>query len=153
MRLGCSDAPRPKKRPGVGAKVAAGLAVALCVQPVNGGAPSDAPSAIEVPTALQRENGTIEPSGVVWAAPLNRYLVVSDDTGTEDRKHLPRVMAMSRQGAFDETPVPILGVDKLNDPEAICRGPDGSFFLTTSHSPNKKGRTSAARRMLLHLRL
>ena len=113
----------------------------------------DAPARIAVPAALWRQNTSIEPSGVAWAPALDRYLVVSDDTGAKGQGHRPWVFAMSRQGAFDEQPVPILGVDELNDPESICGGPDGTFFLCTSHSPNKKGRTSAARRMLLHLRL
>ncbi len=115
------------------------------------GAP--APVEAAVPAALSARNATIEPSGIVWAQPLERYLVVSDDTGTAGDGHRPWVFAMSRKGAFDDTTVPILGVDALNDAEAICQGPDGTFFLTTSHSPNKKGHTKPERRMLLHLEL
>ncbi len=115
------------------------------------GAP--APAQIAVPAALGAQNATIEPSGIVWAAPLERYLVISDDTGAAGDGHRPWVLAMSRKGAFDDAMVPILGVEALNDPEAICKGPGGTFFLTTSHSPNKKGHTKPARRMLLHLEL
>ncbi len=111
------------------------------------------PTPIRVPSELRRENERLEPSGVVWSAELDRYLVVSDDTGTKGRKHRPWVFSMSRHGAFDSAPIVIRGIDELNDPEAICAGPDGTFFLTTSHSENRKGRTEPARRMLLHLRL
>ncbi len=112
-----------------------------------------APARIEVPGALLRDNASIEPSGIAWSAALDRYLIVSDDTGTEDRKHRPWVFAMSREGVLEPAPVVIQDIDELNDAEAICAGPDGTFFLTTSHSENKKGKTSAARRMLLHMRL
>ena len=110
------------------------------------------PTPIRVPPALAAHALTIEPSGVVWAPSLERYLVVSDDTDDEKgARHLPWVLAMSRQGAFDEAPVPIRGVDEINDAESICAGPGGAFFLTTSHSPNRKGHTRAPRRMLLLL--
>ena len=49
--------------------------------------------------------------------------------------------------------MPIEGLRELNDGESICAGPAGTFFLTTSHSPNRKGKTSPGRRQLLHLRL
>ncbi len=111
------------------------------------------PSEIAVPQPLRARTATIEPSGVVWAAPLDRFLVVSDDTGPDDARHAPWVLAMDRAGAFDAEPVPIAGLDALNDAESICAGPDGTFFLTTSHSPNKKGKTHAERRMVLHLKL
>ena len=108
---------------------------------------------LTVPPALAAGNATIEPSGIVWAPSLERYLVVSDDTGTFDDRHAPFVMAVSREGVFDAAPVPLEGLAALNDAEAICAGPGGTFFLTTSHSPNKEGKTHAARRMLLHLAL
>jgi hypothetical protein len=133
--------------------LACGLAAALWIHGAGATTAPDTPALIEVPAPLAQQNTSIEPSGVAWAAALDRYLVVSDDTGTEDQKHPPEVFAMTRQGAFDETPVPILGITELNDPEAICGGPGGTFFLTTSHSANKKGKTKPARRMLLQLRL
>ena len=114
---------------------------------------SDSPSRMQVPAALMRENQGIEASGVVWAPKLDRFLVISDDTGTEDHKHRPWMFAMTRQGALDANPIAIRGIDELNDAEAICAGPEGTFFLTTSHSENKKGKSRPARRMLLQLRL
>jgi len=138
----------------------AALAVALVSQ-AAAMMPGPAPSvpepvleAIWVPPALARRTATLEPSGVVWARGLDRYLIVSDDTGSETDHHQPWLLAMSRSGAFDEAVVPLLGIDALNDAESICAGPEeGTFFIATSHSPNRKGRTPEARRMLLLTRL
>jgi hypothetical protein len=140
----------------VASRLAGGLALALGLPGASAATAPAAPappSLIVVPSTLASQNATIEPSGVAWAGPIDRYLVVSDDTGNETDKHEPWVFAMTRQGAFDATPVPILGVKELNDPESICDGPDGTFFLTTSHSLNKKGHLKPARRRLLHLKL
>jgi hypothetical protein len=108
--------------------------------------------AIEVPPALSAIVGAPELSGLVWSPQLERYLVVTDDTGDE-APHAPLVLALDRSGRLDPSPVPIAGIESLNDPEAICAGPEGTFFLTTSHSPNKKGKTKADRRALLWLEL
>jgi len=133
--------------------LAGGVAVALWIGTACAAKGPNPPALIVVPTALAQANTSIEPSGVAWAAALDRYLIVSDDTGTEMSKHLPEVLAMNRQGAFDAAPVPIVGITELNDPESICSGPDGTFFLSTSHSLNKKGKAKPARRMLVQMRL
>ncbi|HEX3695725.1 MAG TPA: hypothetical protein VH374_10075 [Polyangia bacterium] len=117
-------------------------------------APSEpAPPLIGVPARLARRSATLEPSGIVWAAKLDRYLVVSDDTGPAKHHHEPWVLAMSRDGVFDAEPVPLLGLDELNDAESICAGPNGLFFLVTSHSLNRRGLDKNARDMLLLLGL
>lgn len=141
-----------ERRRGMGRLRANAVALLFLISIIGAGS-SDAPARMQVPESLLRDNLGIEASGVVWAPKLDRYLVISDDTGTEDRKHRPWMFAMTRQGALDPTPVAIRGIDELNDAEAICSGPDGTFFLTTSHSENKKGKSKPARRMLLHLRL
>lgn len=96
---------------------------------------------------------TLELSGIVWAAALDRYVVVSDDVDDASGRHLPQVFGLSREGALDPQPIPIEGVAELNDLESICAGPNGTFFATTSHSPNKKGHIPPTRRALLHLAL
>jgi hypothetical protein len=116
-------------------------------------APAPAVSLIQVPVGLAQRSETLEPSGVVWAAKLDRFLVVSDDTGNGRDHHQPWVLAMSRAGAFDEAPVPLVGLEALNDAESICAGPDGLFFLVTSHSLNKRGLDRKARDLLLLLAL
>lgn len=109
---------------------------------------------IEVPVALQKVTSTPELSGLVWSSVLDRYLVVSDDTGIPDEDpHTPMVFALSRDGKLDPSPFPIEGIDALNDVEAICPGPDDTFFVATSHSPNRRGKTPPDRRLLLWLKL
>lgn len=80
---------------------------------------------------------------------------MSDDTGLAARgtAHAPMLLGLSRGGQLDEAPVPITGIEALNDPESICEGPGGTYFLVTSHSPSREGKTHRARRQLLQLAL
>lgn len=105
-----------------------------------------------VPPALLARTSMPEASGAVWCPELGRYLIISDDTGQkgEGTNHAPWLFAMSKDGALDAEPVPLRGVERLNDAEAICAG-DGVYYLTTSHSPDRKGRDRAERRQLLRL--
>lgn len=113
------------------------------------------PSAITVPDVLLAQTSMPELSAIVWSPALSRYLVASDDTGDklQGTNHAPWLFALSLEGRFDSTPIPILGLDKLNDAEALCAGPAGSFFLATSHSANRKGQDKGERRRLLQLEL
>jgi len=129
------------------------LAAALWIQPATAARAQGTPTLIKVPAVLMQQNASIEPSGVAWEATLKRYLIISDDTGTEVLKHEPWVFAMNSQGALDDVSVPIRGVSEINDPESICNGPNGTLFICTSHSENKKGKTKPPRRQLLHLKL
>jgi hypothetical protein len=97
----------------------------------------------------------LEMSGLAWAPALDRYLVVVDDTIDNDEglRHAPFVLALDRAGKLDPDPVPIVGVDEVDDAEALAAGPDDTFFLLTSHSPNRRGRIHKARRQLLQLKL
>jgi len=106
-----------------------------------------------VPPALRAVTSNPEFSGIAWCPPMKRYLVVTDDSGFHDKPsdHAPMLVALSEAGVLDETPVPIVGVKKLNDPESLCPGPGGTFFLVTSHSLNKKDESHKSRRQLLHL--
>ncbi len=112
-------------------------------------------AAIELPAALAAITSTPELSGLAWSPALSRYLVVSDDTGlkAEHTEHSPMLFTLAPSGVFDNEPIRIDGVPELNDAESICAGPDGTFFLTASHSPDKHGRVPESRRMLLHLGL
>lgn len=108
---------------------------------------------IAVPAELTAVTSNPELSGIVWSPPLRRYLVVTDDSGLRDQgtNHEPMLLGLSEAGALDKSPIPIRGVKKINDPESICAGPDGSYFLVTSHSANREDRTAPARRQLLQL--
>ncbi len=109
------------------------------------------PLPVEIPPPLAARSVGPELSGIVWVDTFQRYVVVSDDTGRTDdgTNHAPWAFGLSAQGSIDEEPIPFAGIPELNDPESICHGPDGTLFITTSHSVNKKGKTPASRRMLL----
>jgi hypothetical protein len=110
---------------------------------------------VTVPSGLRAVTSNPEFSGIVWSPTLKRYLIVTDDTGLSDRgtKHTPLIVALSENGTLDSEPVPIVGIKKMDDAESICAGPDGTFFLATSHSPNDDGETHKSRRLLLHLKV
>jgi hypothetical protein len=97
----------------------------------------------------------LEMSGLAWAPSLDRYLVVVDDAIDldEGERHGPFVLALDRAGKFDTEAVPIVGVDEVDDAEALAPGGGNTFYLLTSHSPNKKGKLKKARRQLLELAL
>ncbi len=106
---------------------------------------------LKVPEALSRRT-SLELSGLVWAPRIQRYLAVSDDVTDGARKHAPWIFTIDEQGRMDADPLTV-GAADLNDPEAICAGPDGTFFVATSHSVSKHGKLEPARRRLLHLGL
>jgi len=105
---------------------------------------------IKVPRELS-ERTSLELSGAVWSSALSRYLLVSDDVNEEGSKHEPVMFALSEAGQLDGAPIRIEGIAELNDPESITAAPDGTLFVCTSHSPNKKGHVPESRRRLLQL--
>lgn len=110
------------------------------------------PVDLTVPPALLAKTSPVELSGLTWVPALSRYLVVSDDAGPPGA-HAPWLFTLDAQGVFDADPMRIEGLDALDDAESITAGPDGTFFVTTSHSLNKKGKAKPARRQLLWLGL
>jgi hypothetical protein len=108
---------------------------------------------IVVPPELAAVTSNPELSGIVWSPSLGRYLVVTDDSGlrSEGTNHEPILLGLDEDGTLDKTPILIRGVKRINDPESICAGPDGTYFLVTSHSPNREHKTRAERRQLLLL--
>jgi hypothetical protein len=109
---------------------------------------------IAVPSELAAVTSNPELSGVVWSPSLRRYLLVTDDSGLRGKgtNHQPLLLGLTQDGILDKTPIPVRGVKAINDAESICAGPDGSYFLATSHSPNRENKTTADRRQLLHLK-
>jgi len=113
------------------------------------------PRAALIPAALRARTPQLEMSGLAWSAALDRYLVVVDDSIdlTEDERHAPFVLALARTGKVDAEPVPIIGVDEVDDAESLTAGPNDTFYLLTSHAPNRHGKLTKARRQLLALKL
>ena len=104
-------------------------------------------SLMEVPDSLTHLS-RLEPSGLIWRPELARYLVVSDDTGHKgNREHSPWLFSMSAAGRLDFRPIPIMGVDALNDIESIASDGNNGLYLLTSQSYSRdekrpKSRTS-----------
>ncbi|HYQ02033.1 MAG TPA: hypothetical protein VER96_25340 [Polyangiaceae bacterium] len=107
---------------------------------------------IKVPREISERTG-LELSGAAWSSALSRYVLVSDDISDEGAKHTPLLFALSEAGQLDTAPIKIEGISELNDPESITAGPEGTFFVCTSHSLNKKGHLPAGRRRLIQISL
>lgn len=141
-----------------GAPFLASEAVSVVPTDAPGGAqaapsPADGPPLMTVPEALARRS-RLEPSGAVWLAERGRLLVVSDDTGHEGAdEHRPWVFTATAGGTFDPAPLPIDGVDRISDLEAVTRAPDGTLYLAASQSLSKRGRRPDKRQWLLRARL
>lgn len=93
--------------------------------------------------------GSFEPSGLIWLADIERYLIVSDDTGAGKARHSPWLFLMDRFGAVDPKPVVLQGVAELNDLEAITASPDGGIYLVSSNNANRKGKRKPVRQQIL----
>ncbi len=133
---------------------------ALCVGLLMAGSPRQAapagePSPIVVPQALRVHVPMLELSGLVWAPTLDRFLTVVDDSidTDENERHAPFLLALDRTGRLDAELVPIDGVEAVDDGEALTTDGVGTFFLITSHSPNRRGKVKKHRRQLLQMKL
>lgn len=110
---------------------------------------------VSIPEGLSAVTVKPRMSGLVWSRALDRYLVVTDDTGRSELKTRgkPMLLAMDAKGVLDPSPIPVSGIERLEDAEAICPGPDDTFFVVTSHSPGSDGQPKKERRQLLHVKL
>lgn len=112
-----------------------------------------APRALIVPVALA-ERTRLEPSGLVWWPGRDRFILVSDDTGTPDEnEHAPWLFTMNRAGAVDAEPLRIEGVEEVSDLEAIAPGPEDSIYVLASQSLSRKGKRPPARQLFARLKL
>lgn len=111
------------------------------------------PETLVVPPALTAKTCNPELSGITWVPALKRYVALSDDTGLLETPtwHAPWVFTLDLQGEFDPQVRVLEGLDSLDDAESITPGPDGTYFLTTSHAMTKKAKSKPARRQLLWL--
>ncbi|MCW5981108.1 MAG: HlyD family efflux transporter periplasmic adaptor subunit [Bryobacteraceae bacterium] len=111
------------------------------------------PQPLAVPGGLL-DRSRFEPSGIIWAERLQRYILVSDDTGLESANdNAPWVFTMSRDGEVDAEPLVIEGVEAVNDLEALASAPDGTIYLIASQSVNRKGKRRPARTVFVQARL
>ncbi|MDY0060896.1 MAG: hypothetical protein RBU45_13870 [Myxococcota bacterium] len=131
-----------------------GPAAAVATPPVAGaGTPTQSPPPLlTVPPALAHRS-RLEPSGLLWVPELERFLVASDDTGTEERDdHAPWLFTLAPSGEFDPAPTVLAGVEKINDIEGLTSGA-GRIWVVCSQSVNRHGRRPRSRQLLLEVAL
>lgn len=130
----------------------AGHAVAATPSATEEPPPADAPLMV-VPAPLKRQS-RLEPSGLLWVDSLDRYLMVSDDTGTKAaHDHAPWLFTMDRHGHVDANPRILKGIESVNDLEAITSLTDGLFYILASQSHSRKGKRKKNRQVFLRVAL
>ena len=134
------------------------LDVRLERDPTSPGAQALAPKAqpgviqpIKVPGSLNART-RLEPSGLVWVSRLARFVLVSDDTGVKGKNEdVPWLFTMDTKGRMDRVPVPMVGLEKVKDLEAIASGPGEVLYVLSSQSKSKKGKRPKAREQFMRL--
>ncbi len=106
---------------------------------------------IQLPQALHKRT-RFEPSALAWLPDLERYLVLSDDTGRKPAKHQPWLFLMDLQGNVEPEPILLKGVESINDLEALAMKSDQEFYFVSSQNLNKKGKRTPERQYLLHVK-
>ena len=102
---------------------------------------------MDIPTSVY-ELTKFEPSGAIWLADLNKYLVISDDT---DDTHSPLLFLMNRDGSIDSAPLKISGLPEIMDIESITQ--DGQFiYLLSSQSRNSSGDVKNNRSLIVKVK-
>lgn len=117
-------------------------------------APAPVPEAGPVELAVPSELAKLafEPSGLVWLSAIDRYVIVSDETGPKaGNRHPPWLYTMTSTGAVDPRPLEISGVDELDDLESITADDRGGLWLLASGSVSRKGNRPVSRRRLAHV--
>jgi multidrug resistance efflux pump len=103
---------------------------------------------IQVPETLMKQTN-VEPSGVVWLADIDRYLIASDDTTRGKKKHAPWLFLMDGQGRMEPTQILLSGINELNDIESVAMRADGLLYLVSSQNISKKGNRPESRQHIL----
>jgi multidrug resistance efflux pump len=92
-----------------------------------------------------------EPSGVAWLPDSSQFLIVSDDTGmpNEPNDHAPYVFLMNEYGNVKSDPVPLKGIDTVNDLESVTPINSDTFLLISSQNISKKNKRPGSRELIL----
>jgi len=100
-----------------------------------------------IPSATY-EQSKIEPSGAIWLADLNKYLVISDDT---DEMHSPYLFLMNRDGSLDNGALKINNLKEIMDIESITQD-DQFIYLLSSQSRNSSGDIKKNRSLIVKVK-
>lgn len=111
------------------------------------------PARMHVPGSVLARS-RFEPSGLAWVAALERYVIVSDDTGFKGRDdRAPWLFTMTADGHVDPDPLVVRGVKELDDLESIAVDASGALWLLSSQSMSHKGKRPSARRQLVRVEI
>lgn len=105
-------------------------------------AKNESPQPLKVPKKLQKKLKSFEPSSVIYLPKIDKYLLASDDTTEYDD---PWLFLMNEEGAVDESPLKINGLDKMTDIESISLAQDGYIYILSSLGLNKNGKDKPER--------
>lgn len=100
-----------------------------------------------IPSATY-EQSKFEPSGAIWLADLNKYLVISDDT---DELHSPLLFLMNRDGSIDSESLKINGLKEIMDIESIAQD-ENFIYLLSSQSHNSSGDIKKNRSLIVKVK-
>jgi len=105
-----------------------------------------------IPQSLLNKS-RFEPSGVVWLPDIQKFLIVSDDTGIQNgpNDHAPYLFLMNESGKVDSEPVILRGIESVNDLEAITTAPGGIYYAIASQNISKKGKRPTNREYFLKI--
>lgn len=100
-----------------------------------------------IPSAVY-EQSKFEPSGAIWLADLNKYLVISDDT---DDAHSALLFLMNRDGSLDNETLKINNLPEIMDIESIARD-ENFIYLLSSQSRNSSGDIKKHRSLIVKVK-
>jgi len=109
---------------------------------------------MNIPSQLQARS-RCEPSGICWSPQLEKFILVSDDTGLENSpsEHIPWLFLMDGNGVVDPEPLPIADLASVNDLEAITAVSESVYYLASSQNISKQGKRPASREQLLKIQI
>ncbi len=103
-------------------------------------------SPVQVPEKLLSKMKSFEPSGAIYLADLDRFLVASDDTTKKDD---PWLFLMDAKGNVEANPIKIQGVSEMTDMESISHGENGILYILGSQGLNKSGKDLVERNLFV----
>jgi len=94
---------------------------------------------------------SFEPSGVAWCPGIEKFLIISDDTGINESvtEHAPLIFKMNSDGKVDQQMQRLSGIATVNDLEGITAAGQDTYYLISSQNISKKGNRPANREYLL----
>lgn len=104
------------------------------------------PKEISLPSDVEKQLKSFEPSAAMYLEDLDLFLIASDDTTEKDE---PMLFLMDADGEVQSPAVKIKGIKKMTDVESISQDDDGTLYIMSSQSLNKNGKDKSERNLLV----